>query len=180
MDLAKGMNPRDIAQEAILKVYEGQRAWNPSKHPDLRKFLKNSVIDSMFNELAESADNTTVERFPEKLGEGGVSQEPAKPAKPDAKHACELVRTTLNPEEILIAEEEKRKRMEHERQAAVTINALLEAAQGDPEVTAILECGMIGLTKPRDIATKMEIPISAIYNAQKRLRLMALKIRMAK
>ncbi|NKB82036.1 MAG: hypothetical protein GKS05_09145 [Nitrospirales bacterium] len=61
LDLAKGMNAEDVVNEAIRKVYEGERVWDPIKVPDLLEFLKSSTLASMFNELAESADNRLVQ-----------------------------------------------------------------------------------------------------------------------
>lgn len=175
-DLAEGLGPEDLANEAIARVYEGRRNWDPDKDPDLLKFLKGSVLSSMFNELAMSADNTQTERFPEVAGEQGLVLEPINPAPPEAKHAYHLTRRNPNPEELLQAEEEAKLR---ELQAKTILNGLLDATKDDPEVTAILECTMEGITAPRHIAERTKIPVEKVNNAQKRLRLLMKKVRPA-
>lgn len=60
-DLAAGQTPEDIAAEAILKVMEGVRAWDP-RRGSLFPFLQ-GVVDSMLSHLATSADNRAQERW---------------------------------------------------------------------------------------------------------------------
>lgn len=169
-DLAEGQTPEDVVNEAIARVYEGRRHWDPEKDPDLFEFLKGSVLSSMFNELAMSADNTRTELFRESVERPGELREPIDLASTDAPHAQHLVRHNPNPEELLIA-------TQRERQAKDFLNELLAATADDPEVTAILECAMEGVTAPRHIFERTKIPIAKINNAQKRLRLLMKKFR---
>lgn len=175
-DLAKGLQPKDLVNEAIQRVYEGRREWDPEKNPDLYKFLKDSVLSSLFNELAESEDNKKTERFPERVDNHGVvEQEPRHQAPPEAMHAHHLIRETPTPEELLLAEEERKTRAEHAKTIA---NGLLEAATDDPEVMAILECTMDGINTPQRISERTKIPVRQLYNAQKRLRLLVKRLQM--
>ena len=63
MDLAMGLNPVDVAQQAIKKVLDGSRKWDPSRGP-LLPYLK-GVVDSLINHLAESIDNELQRRVPD-------------------------------------------------------------------------------------------------------------------
>src|SRR5438067_992758 len=53
--LAAGKTPEDIAREAILKVLDGTRAWDPQRGGLLR-YLE-GVVDSLMGHLAVSQDN---------------------------------------------------------------------------------------------------------------------------
>jgi DNA-directed RNA polymerase specialized sigma24 family protein len=53
--LAAGKTAEDLAADAILKVIEGTRAWDPARGP-LLTYLQR-VVDSLVNHLAQSADN---------------------------------------------------------------------------------------------------------------------------
>lgn len=163
LDLANGCTAEDLVNEAIARVYEGRRNWDPEKNPDLFDFLKESVLSSMFNELATSADNTKTESFKKSDEQPGEQLEPIDLASPNDPHAQHLVRLNPNPEEILISAEQ------NIREKAI-LNDLLAATQNDPEATVILECAMDGVTAPRHISEQSGIPILKINNAQKRLR----------
>ena len=169
-DLAEGQSPEGVVNEAIARVYEGRRNWDPEKDPDLFEFLKNSVMSSMFNELAMSADNTKTASFRESAEQPGELLEPVALGSTDAPHAQHLVRHNPNPEELLIA-------TQREKQAKAILNELLTATADDQEATAILECAMDGITAPRDISERTKIPIAKVNNAQKRLRLLMKQFR---
>lgn len=53
--LPLGHKPEDIAQEAIRRVLEGKRRWDPNQDPDLCDYLK-SVVSSLISALWEKAD----------------------------------------------------------------------------------------------------------------------------
>jgi len=54
-DLPLGWTPEDLVQEAIKRLFDGRRQWDPDKDPDLCNYLK-SVISSIVNALLEKAD----------------------------------------------------------------------------------------------------------------------------
>jgi RNA polymerase sigma factor (sigma-70 family) len=176
-DLAKGLTAEDLVNEAIKRVYERKREWDPEKDHDLFKYLKDSVLSSLFNELAESADNTLVKRFSyQTTGDEreGSDEEADKQAPAHADHAQHIKREIATPQDIAIAHEDEEKR---EGLAKEVIASLLSLANDDPEVTAILTCTLEGTTTPRQIAQEAGIAVDKIYNAQKRLRLMMKKVR---
>ena len=53
--LAAGMTPEDVARDAILKLLEGRRAWDPQRGA-LLPYLE-GVVDSLMSHLAGSQDN---------------------------------------------------------------------------------------------------------------------------
>ena len=58
-DLADGLEPGDIACQAIARLLTGQRAWDPERHPDLFEYLK-GVVNSLVSNLGMSKDNQSL------------------------------------------------------------------------------------------------------------------------
>lgn len=174
-DLAEGKNPEDLVNEAIQKVFEGTRAWDPEKDSDLATFLKYSVLKSMFNVLARSGDNILVDKLKTRCDEEGGLEDPPNIAAPEAPHAYELgSKPPIDPELKLLLKEDDDAR---EMQAKQHVSALFEEAKNDEEVSKLLESMMEGITKPQEIATYTDLRIEQVYNAQKRLRRMAKNLR---
>ena len=166
------MSPEDVLHECLRKVYEGTLSWDAEKYPDILRFMKESALPSYYAKLVRSKDNTRVGPFKNDPNNPNGLIEPI-PASPDLKHAAHIVRVERNQEETLIEQEES---TEKSRRAKALIDRLLEATQGDATITAILEAGMEGITKPQTIAERANIPIKDIYNAQKKLRRIHKKI----
>ena len=59
--LAAGKTPEDVAREAIVKVLDGTRVWDPERGP-LLAYLRR-VVDSLMSHLASSADNVLFQSF---------------------------------------------------------------------------------------------------------------------
>jgi DNA-directed RNA polymerase specialized sigma24 family protein len=91
-ELAGGRTPEDIVSDAIVKVVEGTRRWDPERGP-LLAFLQ-GVVDSLMSHLVESADN----RMQQRWADGGADAAAAHAARwevqdPDAeRHIHELRR----------------------------------------------------------------------------------------
>jgi DNA-directed RNA polymerase specialized sigma24 family protein len=66
--LAGGKLPEDIAADAILKVLEGERTWDPGRGP-LQPYLE-GVVDSLMSHLAASSDNRIQERWSAQVHDG--------------------------------------------------------------------------------------------------------------
>ena len=47
-----GTEARDVVQEAIRLVFEGDRQWDPEREPDLQRYLAHSVVRSLVSNLA--------------------------------------------------------------------------------------------------------------------------------
>lgn len=73
--LAAGNTPEDVARDAIVKVLDGTRAWDPARGP-LFPFLQR-VVDSLMSHLAASSDNAVLERWHDTVAEPGAADSPA-------------------------------------------------------------------------------------------------------
>src|SRR5262249_17935264 len=71
--LAGGKTPEDVAAEAMLKVIEGKRIWDAQRGP-LLPFLRR-VVDSLLNQLADSADNRIQQRLTPSATAGAIAGE---------------------------------------------------------------------------------------------------------
>jgi hypothetical protein len=87
--LAAGKTPEDLACEAILKVLDGERAWDPDRGA-LLPYLQ-GVVDSLLSHLAASADNRSQEPWTDAHDHAG---EPPVPFDPDDRleRLCEGLR----------------------------------------------------------------------------------------
>jgi DNA-directed RNA polymerase specialized sigma24 family protein len=116
-DLAAGKTPEDIAAEAILKVMEGARVWDP-KRGALLPFLQ-GVVDSLLSHLASSADNRAQERWAATYSAAAAIPEP----------------DSISPEERLA--ELRRLLVENRRpELLAIIDAIGEGCEPKPQVIA--------------------------------------------
>ncbi|MEZ6243730.1 MAG: hypothetical protein R3B57_11895 [Phycisphaerales bacterium] len=142
-----GIEPQDLASEAIVSVIDGSREWDPAAHPDFRRFLE-GVIDSKVNHLAESADNRMTRREPVTT-DGQIK---------------ELKTTRRNfesdPADLCC-----------ECDAADSFRQFVEKEiAGDDQLEQVFECLAAGIIRPREIAELLECEVTVINNIQKRLR----------
>jgi len=140
-----GVDPSDIAADAILKVLDGTRRYDPSSGIKLMTFLRN-VVRSLISHLVEAADTQHRRPMPKvRLGgaEDPVDMEP-EGDEPDPLENC-------IKNEIL----EKLKKVATEEE--------------DTLVAEILECLDADITKPVEIAEYLNVEVKTINNAQKRL-----------
>ena len=138
-DLPGGRQPKDLASDAIKKVFEGERSWDPTKQPDLLKHLR-SIVDSLVSHLVESAEHKQRRQIGDEVEKGGFDP-------PDQHSPIPL-------DEII---------------AADVMGKLWDKAAGDEDLELVLYCIEEGLSKPIDISTTIQIPIDRIYKAKKKL-----------
>ena len=89
-ELAAGKTPEDIAAEAIAKVLDGTRAWDPEKMA-LLPFMQ-GVVDSLMSHLAESLDNRIQQRWD---GSSVIDSVAAAEEGDDAEQRIERLRVAL-------------------------------------------------------------------------------------
>ena len=166
VELARGLNPVDLAQEAILKVLDGSRRWDPKRGP-LLPYLK-GVVDSRISQLAESLDNQLQIRLPE--GEEGEELgDHLEFHAPRHDHQGWLSQQPSTPERAVV---EKRSETADQQ-----IGNLFEAVGDKPDLRMVLEAVMeLEDPKPAAIAERLGVPVSDINNRLKRLRRLALKL----
>lgn len=165
LNIAMGLNPVDIAQEAIKRVLDGRRKWDPSRGP-LMPYLK-AVVDSLVSHLAESKDNQLQRRVPqgdeeqEELWDRSEFRAPLN--DPNNLRASQGAQPPA-PDEALV-----------EQQADRRIAGLFEAIRDNPTLEELVEAIMEVGPKPADIADYLHVTVSEVNNRLKRLRRLALK-----
>jgi len=140
-----GVTPGDIAAEAILKVLDGTRRYDPAACPDLLTFLRN-VVRSQVSHLAGAADTQRVRPMPQiRLNDADdpVDMEP-EGDEPSPLENC-IKKEIVDKLKAVAAQEQ------------------------DDLVTGIVECLDENITKPAEIAELLNVDIKTINNAQKRL-----------
>lgn len=162
IDLPRGETVDSIVSKAFTKVLTGERRWDLIKMPDLKKYLM-GVIDSLLNHLAEHKDNTTLRPLP-RLEDGGDAPLDA------AQHTMPGQQPLRDPEAVLLQQETAN----HQAQV---LQHLFDSAQDDPLVLQILEAMQAGHGKPGDIAGVLDLPVSEIYKALKRLDRKLIRVR---
>lgn len=161
-DLAKGLNPEDIAAEAMRKVIAGIRGWDPDRG-GLLPFLK-GVVDSEVSHLAESSDNQLQARVLADDEEDELWDRSEFQAPSNDPHGL-LHQRQCTPEQVLL-----------ENEADARISALFDAVAGEGDLAGVVDAIIEVGPKPADIAEHLTLPVSEINNRLKRLRRLALKV----
>lgn len=141
MALPKGNEAKDVAMGAITSLLAGERNWDPSREPDLLKFLKD-VVDSKCSNLITSVEYA--EALPARKSGDDVSEPLA--AVPDANQ---------DTEQLTIEREAREK--------------IWECVNGDDELEEILVY-LEEEFNPLEIAKELGIPVSEVNNRLRRLR----------
>ena len=87
--LAAGKTPEDIAREAIVKVLDGSRVWEPERGA-LLPYLQ-GIVDSLMSHLAASSDNSILQPWHDGVTEAGEVHAPAS----GERDLIERLRTAL-------------------------------------------------------------------------------------
>lgn len=153
--LPGGRQPEDVAHAAIEKVLTGARVWDEAAQPDLAVFLE-SVVDSEISHLVESWEHRHI-RPAAALPAASDDGEPAP--DPIAGYPS----PAAGPLERVMGGEEARGQ---EAFAA----AFIASVADDPVLKRIVECIVADVVKPGEIAARLGIPISEIYNRRKQLQ----------
>lgn len=181
-DLPKGETATSVvslAFEKVLMTGKDARNWSPETAPDFYKYMQ-GVIDSTLYHLATGEDNEILvnENNPKFAANYNgaevlaIAEEKFVAAKATREFEDKewLVRKQLSPEEELIAAEQK---------AAYDqiFSAIIEAAAGDAEVSAMIEAMDHNYNASREIAQFTGIDVDRIYNARKRLNTIVTKVK---
>ena len=139
--LPMGFSVDSLVQEAIRKLLDGTRKWDPDK-VDLLGFLRGAV-KSEIGHLMELQDNQLTDRSCAIEDFEGLKNE------------------DFNPEQALIENENK-------KVLDFAYQSLIEQAEANPEYSMIALCIMQGVLKPADIAKETGIEITRVYYLKKR------------
>ena len=163
--LPKGKTPEDIAIEAIKKVWEKKRGWDPDKYPDLLVHLK-WIVKSDIEHLFSSMEHQKTGRIPTLKDDEETGPSYDEIVRDSSSHKLE---TTSTPEEELIAQEDRR--LEEKLK-----NELYTAIKGDADLELLLLCFEEGIDKPEEIAGQTGWEVKKVYTLKKKLFRKASKI----
>jgi RNA polymerase sigma factor (sigma-70 family) len=157
--VSKKQVAHDIVSQAILKIIDGDRKWEPGRGTILNYLIY--VVKSDISHLYRLDDYKLTSRMPvspqkDNDRESIETEELLKKAHELDKHAADISPDPpQSVDNILI---------EHE-----ICDSLLEVIDGDDELESIVRCMLDGFSKPRDIAEQLGVKPKNIYNAKKRL-----------
>lgn len=163
----KGNSPEDIAINAIEKVWNGTRDWNPDKYPNLLEHLK-WIVKSDVEHLSSSLEHKSTGTLPVVTKEDGTKIELEETNR---EYAHSITQKVPTPEEELIAKEDQKQKYEDKALAE-----LHKIVKGDQDLEFLLLCFEDGIGKPSEIATIAEWKIEKVYNLKKKLLRKAAKI----
>ena len=163
--LPRGKAPEDIAIDAIEKVWNGTRDWDPDKYPDLLVHLK-WIVKSDIEHLFSSMEHQKTGRIPTPKGDektepsyGEIVRDPSSPTP----------ETASTPEEELIAQENMR--LEEKLK-----DELYSAVKGDEDLELLLVCFEEGIDKAEAIASQTGWDVKKVYNQKRKLLRRAAKV----
>ncbi len=143
----KDRQPVDFAKEAIKLLYGGERHWDQSKYPDVTKFLKNSVIDSLISNAISSPDvkKKAKTQIPVNSGESE-----------EALNLSDIIKSKEPTAEMEIIAEE-------------IVSKIRYANKDDDDATLVLE-ELVKYSKSREISADLGIGIEEVRKIIKRIR----------
>jgi len=157
--IGKGFQPIDLAMGAITDLISEERNWNPDKQPDLFKYLQwvvNSKLDALLKSWSRNNEASSKSTL--------IS--PQTNEQQELDHISDRARNLgPSPEEAALSNERERLKKE-----------IYTLASGDEVVEGLLLCIEDGIIKPKDIATELQLEVSTINNAYKRLRRLSAKL----
>jgi len=166
IDLTRGKTPKDIALEAIKKVWEGTRAWNPDKYPDLLTHLK-WIVKSDLQHLWSSLEHRKTERT-DKYNENSRNIEDIKQTSTDA--IPQIHGHVSSPLEII----DKKEKEERFNKIKSRLDGIVK---DDEDLEMLLLCLEEDIYKPKNIAKETGWDISKVYNLKRKLKRRAHEIK---
>lgn len=161
--LLGGMTPQDIAKNAITKVLDRTRSWDPEKYPDLLVHLQ-WIVDSDLNHLFNSREHLTTNRIIE-----SEDEESKELTYNNLIHSSSSLNDAMHcktPEEHLIIQEANEQANERKEKAQKELYALV---RGDEDLEFLLSCFEDGIDKPELIAREMGWDVTKVYNLKRKL-----------
>lgn len=145
--LPLAQEPIDYAKDAVSLVFDGTRVWDVSKNPDLVKFLKYSVINSLIYDERSSPD----------VKKRAKAKIPVKGNDEQEELSISDIIPSPDPTADLILIEQQ------------TLQNIRLAIKDDDDACLILE-ELLNSRKPREIAVDLGISIEDVRNILKRIR----------
>ncbi|MFO0944047.1 MAG: hypothetical protein U0930_25205 [Pirellulales bacterium] len=144
----KGYEPYDFALDAIQQLLDDTRSWNREVYPTLESVLR-SFIDSKISGMVNLTENKLDRRLTPQTGSKGQSVA-----------SYEIPDTESDPLRLLID-------MERQQQFH---DAAMKEFDGDSLLENLFMCFEDEITKPKDIASFLDMKVEDVNNGLKRLR----------
>jgi RNA polymerase sigma factor (sigma-70 family) len=140
----QGQSPEDIAEEALLDVWEGRRKYDPASGVPFQTYLF-GVVRSKISNLRKSAVH---EKLAEDTNEEDVSLAEKSRLATAAKSAADEKSVEVAGEILL---------------------GFLQFIEAEPDLSTVFECWIDGWTDRAEVAKRLNITPSEVTNRQKRL-----------
>jgi len=156
--LPNGDSVESLANQAILKLYSGERDWDPDKYPDLLIHLQ-GIVKSLLSHLATSFDNLKLVAEPKEPKE---EDSRGSAVRQDYEMASWQSTGSKTPFEILL---------DGERQVigSRALEILLIECKDDGLLLGIIGLMQDGIKKPAALAQILGMQTKEVYVAIKRL-----------
>jgi hypothetical protein len=156
--LSEGKTPEDIACDAVVKVFNGTRAWDPDKYPNLLKHLE-WIVKSDIEHLFSSSEHKMTAKALRRRNDGD-DQSDCMEDLPETSfvHPGKIP----SPERGLSDEEDK-------SSADSLLKDLNKKIERDEDLEFLLMCLEEGFDKPSRIAEQMGWDIAKVYNLKRKL-----------
>lgn len=144
--IPEGKEAEDLVHDAIRRVLDGRRHWEPDKVPDLELYLC-GIVRSIAGDLARSPANRM-----------DVLEETTKGDKFETLPPALVCTSTIESETTLIEENRE------------LVDEIMAAASQDPVLEKIIQAAMDGSTKPREVSDATGLPVAQVYAGMKKIR----------
>ncbi|MCC7333850.1 MAG: hypothetical protein IT422_02065 [Pirellulaceae bacterium] len=141
----KGYEPYDFALDAIQQLLDDSRSWNREVYPTLESVLR-SFVDSKISGMVNLTENKLDRRL--------------TPPKGQSATMYDIPNTESDPLRLLI---------DVERQQQLH-DAAFKEFDGDTLLENLFICIEDEITKPKDIASLLDMKVEEVNNGLKRLR----------
>jgi len=164
--LPGGKTPEDIACEAIEKVWNGTRDWDPDRYPNLLKHLTwivKSDIGHLYSSLEHRKTINLARQNQDDNSGIDLNRIPADSHSQIHGHI-------YTPEEKIDMKEKKKKYNKLK-------SKLYDIVKGDEDLEMLLICFEEGIYKSKKISKETGWEISKVYNIKRKLQRRALKLK---
>ncbi len=152
-EMPEGYEPGDLVAQAVERVIDGRRKWDPEETPDLLEYLT-SVIDSLTSNLVKGWANRRM-----RTDAALTSPKERERGRSAFDGVCD---GRSDPGNELLRKEQK-------QEADAFLWALLEDLGDDPLLQKMVECFVDGVTKPAQIAQELKVKTKEIKAPHKNL-----------
>lgn len=149
----RGAEAGDIVHQAIEKIFDGRRRWDPSTQPELLRYLMD-LVDSEVSNLVNLAENRKTRRLVASRQSDEGEELPGDDF-PDTRSGSE--ETALD--------------QEAQRRGEDFVLGFWDSLASEPDLQEVVDAIIADVAKPAEIAARLGVKVEEIYARKKRLRL---------